>query len=49
MIIYGNRRGWYEHKGIMVIKNKKDMKNLKINLEMGHNRISKVGVVILKS
>ena len=32
----------------MVIK-KKDMKNLKINLEMGHNRISKVGVVILKS
>ena len=22
MIISGNRRGWYEHKGIMVIKQK---------------------------
>ena len=48
MIIYGNRRGWYEHKGIMVIK-QKDMGNLKIKLEMGHNRISKIGIVILKS
>ena len=49
MIIYGNWRGWYEHKGIMVIKQKGYEKNFKINLEMGHNRISKVGVVILKS
>ena len=32
----------------MVIK-QKGYENLKINLEMGHNRISKVGVVILKS
>ena len=48
MIIYGNRRGWYEHKGIMVIK-QKDMENLKIKLKMGHNRILKVGIVILKS
>ena len=41
MIIYGNRRGLYEHKGIMVIK-QKDMKIMKIKLEMGHNGISKV-------
>ena len=32
----------------MVIK-QKDMKIMKIKLEMGHNRISKVGTAILKS
>ena len=47
MIIYGNRREWYEHKGIMVIK-QKDMKIMKIKLEMGHNIISKVKFQILK-
>ena len=36
-----NPEFWYEHKGTIVIK-QKDMKIMKIKLEMGHNRISKV-------
>ena len=42
-----NPEFWYEHKDIIVIK-QKDMKIMKIKLEMGHNRISKVGIAILK-
>ena len=34
MIIYGNWRGWYEHKGIMVIK-QKDMKNFENQIRDG--------------
>ena len=36
-----NPEFWYEHKGKIFIK-QKDMKIMKIKLEMGHNRISKV-------
>ena len=36
-----NPEFWYEHKGKIVLK-QKDMKIMKIKLEMGHNRISKV-------
>ena len=38
---FWNPEFWYEHKGTIVIK-QKDMKIMKIKLEMGYNRISKV-------